>query len=188
MQFTISSDTLLAVAVVVILYWLNSKKIYAFRQWLFAKHMKLVGDHADQALRDMKVKPAHVADPLRELVSFDPELRKKKQLRIVEVGVGCDMHEIPDGSVDAVVTQYALCSCHEVLQIMKEIKRILAPIAGLITAGVNGACPSVCTAQYQPICGRNSAGETKTFSNPCILEVHNCNQQADFAKIRNGEC
>ena len=40
-----------------------------------------------------------------------------------------DMHEIPDGSVDAVVTQYALCSCHEVLQIMKEIKRILAPVS-----------------------------------------------------------
>ncbi|KAF4528476.1 hypothetical protein B566_EDAN013023 [Ephemera danica] len=38
-----------------------------------------------------------------------------------------DMHEIPDGSVDAVVSQYALCSCDKATSVLAEVKRILAP-------------------------------------------------------------
>ncbi|KAF4520580.1 hypothetical protein B566_EDAN011133 [Ephemera danica] len=137
-------------------------------------YYKPISNQANRALRALKVKPAHVADSLRNLVSFDPELRKKKQLRIVEIGVcngvnfpdypdGCqlilvdtndkfepmmrsylakfptlnlekyyiaepeDMVEIPDGSVDAVVSQYALCSCKHEYVVIKEIQRILAP-------------------------------------------------------------
>ncbi|XP_046385218.1 vasotab-like [Ischnura elegans] len=41
------------------------------------------------------------------------------------------------------------------------------------------ACPDVCSSQTsqasrQPVCGRNLAGERRTFDSQCKLNVYNC--------------
>ncbi|XP_075223586.1 vasotab-like [Lycorma delicatula] len=49
-------------------------------------------------------------------------------------------------------------------------------------------CPDVCTADYNPVCGRNSSGRLRTFSNSCALNVFNCKNNGSYRKFRNGRC
>ena len=36
-------------------------------------------------------------------------------------------------------------------------------------------CPKICPLHFAPLCGKNSAGELKTFSNSCEMKAKNCN-------------
>ncbi|KAG8234372.1 hypothetical protein J437_LFUL014837 [Ladona fulva] len=50
-------------------------------------------------------------------------------------------------------------------------------------------CPDVCTADYNPVCGQNSKGQKRTFSNSCQLNVYSCkNPRNAYRKIKNGAC
>ncbi|XP_075223584.1 vasotab-like isoform X3 [Lycorma delicatula] len=49
-------------------------------------------------------------------------------------------------------------------------------------------CPSFCTYDYRPVCGRNSSGRMRTFDNSCLLNVFNCSNRETFRIIRNGRC
>lgn len=50
------------------------------------------------------------------------------------------------------------------------------------------SCPTICPANYQPICATNSNGERKTFSNECQLNTENCSRKTDFIVVSDGEC
>lgn len=43
-----------------------------------------------------------------------------------------------------------------------------------------GACSSICPQNYSPVCGKNKAGKTKTFSNRCELNVANCKSNNEW--------
>jgi hypothetical protein len=45
----------------------------------------------------------------------------------------------------------------------------------MVFAGLAGAdeCPKICTKQYAPVCATDGE-KTRTFSNACMLYVHNC--------------
>ncbi|XP_068249229.1 thiol S-methyltransferase TMT1A-like [Palaemon carinicauda] len=112
--------------------------------------------------------------PLRDLESHDPELRKEKSIRILEIGAGCgsnfknypegshlvlvdpnphfakqvtekltgnfkikpediivstgeEMDMVPDGSVDAVVVSFVLCSVSDIAKVTQQVHRVLVP-------------------------------------------------------------
>lgn len=50
------------------------------------------------------------------------------------------------------------------------------------------SCPTICPANYQPICAMNSNDERKTFSNECQLQIENCSRKTDFSIVSDGEC
>ncbi|KAF9929270.1 hypothetical protein FBU30_001752 [Linnemannia zychae] len=51
------------------------------------------------------------------------------------------------------------------------------------------SCLKPCTKDYRPVCARLPSGETKTFGNPCTLDVYNCeNSSAVAVFIANAEC
>lgn len=52
----------------------------------------------------------------------------------------------------------------------------------------SASCPTICPANYQPICAMNSNGERKTFSNECQLNTENCSRKTDFYVVSDGEC
>ncbi|XP_059485176.1 vasotab-TY3-like [Neocloeon triangulifer] len=54
--------------------------------------------------------------------------------------------------------------------------------------GAGGDCPTICPLNYAPICGKNSKGELKTFSNECGMRAQNCNGKNDFAQEKTGAC
>ncbi|CAB3383486.1 Hypothetical predicted protein [Cloeon dipterum] len=56
-------------------------------------------------------------------------------------------------------------------------------LVGATAQGVTGNCPKVCNEVYRPVCGKNSKGVTRTFSNECELRLENC--KYDFVKQRN---
>ncbi|KAG8234371.1 hypothetical protein J437_LFUL014836 [Ladona fulva] len=35
-------------------------------------------------------------------------------------------------------------------------------------------CPTICPANYSPVCGENSSGDKRTFPNQCTMNVFNC--------------
>jgi ubiquinone/menaquinone biosynthesis C-methylase UbiE len=40
-----------------------------------------------------------------------------------------NMSDVPDGSIDAVVSTLVLCSVSDVKQVLSEVKRVLAPVS-----------------------------------------------------------
>ncbi|XP_046384753.1 turripeptide Ici9.1 [Ischnura elegans] len=71
---------------------------------------------------------------------------------------------------------------------------LIAAVACLMVLGVEKAscareqCPSVCTQEYAPVCGRRANGSTREFSNQCALGVHQCNNPGDIVSSRPGRC
>ncbi len=50
-------------------------------------------------------------------------------------------------------------------------------------------CPDQCPMNYEPVCAKNDCGEYMTFSNACMLGVHNCKNKHDqYTVLSNGEC
>lgn len=43
-----------------------------------------------------------------------------------------------------------------------------------IVGSVTEMCPQICTAQYDPVCGRNVNNRYRQFTNLCNLNIHNC--------------
>ncbi|KAM7361882.1 pegasus [Cochliomyia hominivorax] len=41
---------------------------------------------------------------------------------------------------------------------------------------------------YKPICGTDDKGDTKTFTNHCILKTENCLRNQNYKKTADGEC
>ncbi|XP_037951440.1 turripeptide Gsg9.2-like [Teleopsis dalmanni] len=53
----------------------------------------------------------------------------------------------------------------------------------------NLKCQFNCDVQdFKPVCCTNDAGETKTFTNLCIMKIENCLRQQFFQKTADGEC
>ncbi|XP_059485177.1 vasotab-like [Neocloeon triangulifer] len=46
----------------------------------------------------------------------------------------------------------------------------------------------ICPFNYAPICGKNSKGELKTFSNHCSMRARNCNGINNFVYVKTGVC
>ena len=44
-----------------------------------------------------------------------------------------------------------------------------------VTAALAKDCSSVCPAIYKPVCAVDAAGEKRTFSNQCQLNIYTCN-------------
>jgi ubiquinone/menaquinone biosynthesis C-methylase UbiE len=63
-------------------------------------------------------------DKLRKNLELFPELHLEKLL----MTDAADMKDIPDNSVDAVISQYVLCSIKNVSGVLKEVKRVLVPV------------------------------------------------------------
>ncbi|KAF4520165.1 hypothetical protein B566_EDAN008983, partial [Ephemera danica] len=122
----ISLESLAISALLVILYYVNSSRIFDFRQWLFALYMTSIGG---QNLCDYPEGSQLILVDIND--KFEPIIRtncaKFRGLHLEKFYVtdAADMHEIPDGSVDAVVSQFALCSCDKVSSVLAEVKRIL---------------------------------------------------------------
>ncbi|KAF9908110.1 hypothetical protein EC991_010238 [Linnemannia zychae] len=50
-------------------------------------------------------------------------------------------------------------------------------------------CDFMCTMDENPVCGKTKDGKTSTFSNSCILALHNCqNPTSQFELIANTAC
>ncbi|KAG0267333.1 hypothetical protein BGZ95_002866 [Linnemannia exigua] len=50
-------------------------------------------------------------------------------------------------------------------------------------------CDFMCTMDDKPVCGKAKDGKTSTFSNSCILALHNCQHPTDqFELIANNAC
>lgn len=66
---------------------------------------------------------------------FEKNLRKNCEefshikLEQFVLGAGEDLSEVKDGSVDVVFTTIVLCSVNDVRKVLKEIKRVLAPVS-----------------------------------------------------------
>lgn len=71
------------------------------------------------------------------LVKSIAENRHLQYERFV-VGVGEDMRQVADGSMDAVVCTLVLCSVKSQEQILREVRRVLRPVSGG-TPGVSAA-------------------------------------------------
>ncbi|CAB3383487.1 Hypothetical predicted protein [Cloeon dipterum] len=61
-------------------------------------------------------------------------------------------------------------------------------LVGATAKSISGDCNWACLAVYRPVCGKNSKGETRTFSNDCYMAGENCDGQNDFVKVKDGEC
>lgn len=49
--------------------------------------------------------------------------------------------------------------------------------ASVKNKNTNKSCPSICTADYTPVCAADPGDQTSTprlFGNKCVLSVHNC--------------
>ncbi|KAF4520163.1 hypothetical protein B566_EDAN008981 [Ephemera danica] len=105
----LSNEQILTVlACAVIFYVLTRKWFFNLRQRFFVVIMTSIGRSTDIALRAMNLKPAHTA-PLANICSKMQGITLEK----FYATDAADMHEIPDGSVDAVLTQFSLCSCSD---------------------------------------------------------------------------
>ncbi|CAB3383485.1 Hypothetical predicted protein [Cloeon dipterum] len=61
-------------------------------------------------------------------------------------------------------------------------------LVGATAEDVSKRCYIRCNNNYNPVCGRNSKGETRTFTNQCHLDLGNCNGKNDFVKLKNSKC
>jgi Kazal-type serine protease inhibitor domain len=61
------------------------------------------------------------------------------------------------------------------------LKLVLSFVASVMVLAAMGAeettddCPKICPLHFAPLCGKNSQGELKTFSNSCEMKAKNCN-------------
>ncbi|KAL5290692.1 hypothetical protein ACFFRR_010198 [Megaselia abdita] len=49
-------------------------------------------------------------------------------------------------------------------------------------------CGEACTKEYEPICGSDSNGVERTFSNACVMKTQNCEEGSDFVHKYDGIC
>ncbi|CAB3383481.1 Hypothetical predicted protein [Cloeon dipterum] len=61
-------------------------------------------------------------------------------------------------------------------------------LALMIAAVFGGECSTACTSEYRPVCGRDDAGEVKTFATKCNLDATNCQQKTTYEYVRDGVC
>ncbi|KAF4517120.1 hypothetical protein B566_EDAN008878 [Ephemera danica] len=84
-------------SVILLLLGFVKKWIFEIRQRLFARYMTYAAVKYNLALKERKI--AHLAS-LKDIVSADPELKDKNQIRILEIGAGSgtNFKFYPDGS------------------------------------------------------------------------------------------
>ncbi|XP_065353590.1 uncharacterized protein LOC135948307 [Cloeon dipterum] len=61
-------------------------------------------------------------------------------------------------------------------------------LVGATAKSTSGDCPFICLAVEKLVCGKNSKGEMRTFSNECYMRGENCVEKNDFVKVKEGEC
>ncbi|KFO35310.1 Methyltransferase-like protein 7A [Fukomys damarensis] len=90
---------------------------------------------------------------------YPPECRSIAENRHLQferflVGVGENMHQVADGTVDAVVCTLVLCSVRNQEQVLREVRRVLRPGLSLSTDLIkysSSALPLSCTPSHQPV-------------------------------------
>ncbi|XP_044742657.1 agrin-like isoform X2 [Chrysoperla carnea] len=71
------------------------------------------------------------------------------------------------------------------------VKFIIANLAVCLvqSAVVHEKCNMICTKEYNPVCGLDNTGNSKTFSNKCTFEYEQCeNRGAEWRLIAESEC
>ena len=76
--------------------------------------------------------------------------------------------------------------------------QILVVVMMMCSNGINGeegnsGCQAFCPLNYDPICATDDSGETRTFSNLCVMNAENCIKKRskhcsiNFKLITNGQ-
>lgn len=96
------SDNLISIIIVLALFWLIKKIVFGTQRRWFSYVMHLCTK--DEFVQLEEVKKDHFAS-LSTIVSHDPQLRKQKVIKILEIGVGTGVNfpHYPDGSHVVVV-------------------------------------------------------------------------------------
>ncbi|KAG8240009.1 hypothetical protein J437_LFUL019586 [Ladona fulva] len=68
-------------------------------------------------------------------------------------------------------------------ELMSVITIISAAMFACLTLAAND-CPTICPANYSPVCGENSSGDKRTFPNQCTMNVFNCQNPNEGESIR----
>ncbi|BCR90657.1 Kazal-type serine protease inhibitor family protein [Aspergillus chevalieri] len=67
----------------------------------------------------------------------------------------------------------------------------LLPLSFALPTSQEGGygCPTVCTMEYNPVCGVDAEGNTKKFSNSCTFNVQNCqNPEQIYTQVELSRC
>ncbi|GJQ77722.1 hypothetical protein Trydic_g12838 [Trypoxylus dichotomus] len=70
---------------------------------------------------------------------------------------------------------------------MKAVLLALALTLILCTSTTLGDCPTFCTLEYQPICGKKSDGSEVTYGNRCQFDYAIC-EDSGTEYVKDGEC